>query len=214
MSALQTVRVVFAKTGRSRFISHLDLMRTMTRVMRRAQIPLWYTEGFNRHPYLTFAAPLPLGQEGLHETMDLRLETEMPMSELVERLNAAMPAGMHAVSAAPAVAKPGELAAAQYRVDFCCSREPVAALLGQPEIPVEKRTKKKTMKTVDIRPFFAGAQLEGTSDGVRMTVTLPCGQENVNPALFCTALEMAQGRKCPCRVVRLELLQKDGMPFR
>ena len=95
---MQTVRVVFSKTGRARFISHLDLMRTMTRVMRRAEIPLWYTEGFNRHPYLTFAAPLPLGQEGLHETMDLRLEEDMSMPELVERLSAAMPAGMGAVS--------------------------------------------------------------------------------------------------------------------
>lgn len=211
---MQTVRVVFAKTGRSRFISHLDLMRTMTRVMRRAQIPLWYTEGFNRHPYLTFAAPLPLGQEGLHETMDLRLEAEMPMSELVERLNEAMPAGMEAVSAAPAVKKPGELAAACYRVELCCPRQPVAALLEQPEIPVEKRTKKKTMKTVDIRPFFADAWLEDIPQGVCMTVTLPCGQENVNPVLFCTALETALGQKCPSRVVRLELLDSAGQPFR
>ena len=211
---MQTVRVVFAKTGRSRFISHLDLMRTMTRVMRRAQIPLWYTEGFNRHPYLTFAAPLPLGQEGLHETMDLRLEAEMSMSELVERLNEAMPAGMEAVSAAPAVKKPGELAAACYRVELCCPRQPVAALLEQPEIPVEKRTKKKTMKTVDIRPFFADARLEDIPEGVRMTVTLPCGQENVNPVLFCTALETALGQKCPSRVVRLELLDSAGQPFR
>ncbi len=214
MSALQTVRVVFAKTGRSRFISHLDLMRTMTRVMRRAQIPLWYTEGFNRHPYLTFAAPLPLGQEGLHETMDLRLESEMSMSELVVRLNEAMPAEMEAVSAAPAVKKPGELAAARYRVELCCPRQPVAALLEQPEIPVEKRTKKKTMKTVDIRPFFADARLEDIPEGVRMTVTLPCGQENVNPVLFCAALEAAQGQKYPSRVVRLELLDSAGQPFR
>ncbi len=211
---LQTVRVVFAKIGRARFISHLDLMRTMTRVMRRAQIPLWYTEGFNRHPYLTFAAPLPLGQEGLHETMDLRLETEMPMAELVERLNAAMPAEMQAVSAAPAVAKPGDLAAASYRVDFCCPRETVEELLAQSEIPVEKRTKKKTVKTVDIRPYFVEAQLEDIPEGVRMYVTLPCGQENVNPALFCRALNEKIGEECSTRVVRTELLNGIGAPFR
>lgn len=211
---MQTVRVVFSKTGQARFISHLDLMRTMTRVMRRAEIPLWYTEGFNRHPYLTFAAPLPLGQEGLHETMDLRLEEDMPMPELVERLNAAMPAGMRAVSAAPAQAKPGALAAARYRVDFRCPREAVEALLNRPEIPVEKKTKKKTVKTVDIRPYFAGAALTGLPDGVRMTVTLPCGQENVNPVLFAGALHEALGEECSVRVVRLELLDGDGKPFR
>ena len=47
-----------------------------------------------------------------------------------------------------------------------------------------------------------------------MTVTLPCGQENVNPVLFCTALETALGQKCPSRVVRLELLDSAGQPFR
>ena len=46
----------------------------MQRSLRRAGIPLWYTEGFNRHPYVTFAAPLSLGFEGLQETMDIRLE--------------------------------------------------------------------------------------------------------------------------------------------
>lgn len=66
----------------------------MTRAVRRAEIPLWYTEGFNRHPYLTFAAPLSLGSEGLQETMDLRLEEELPMEELVRRLDAVMPQGL------------------------------------------------------------------------------------------------------------------------
>ena len=66
-----TVRVLFSKTGRARYISHLDLNRAMTRAMRRAEIPLWYTEGFNRHAYLTFAAPLSLGTESVCERMDL-----------------------------------------------------------------------------------------------------------------------------------------------
>ena len=68
-----TVRIFFSKSGRARYISHLDLNRTMTRAVRRAGLPIWYTEGFSRHPYLTFAAPLSLGFEGERETMDLRL---------------------------------------------------------------------------------------------------------------------------------------------
>ncbi len=108
---MKTVRIVFSKTGRARFISHLDLVRTMTRVMRRAGIPLWYTEGFNRHPYLTFAAPLSLGFEGLRETMDLRLQEDMAYDELVSRLNAAFPEGFAAVSAAEAICKTAQLTA-------------------------------------------------------------------------------------------------------
>ena len=90
----------------------------MTRVIRRAGIPLWYTEGFNRHPYITFAAPLSLGYEGLRESMDLRLEEELPMEELVGRMNAAAPEGIRFLSAAPAVMKAGELTSARYRIAF------------------------------------------------------------------------------------------------
>ena len=70
---MKEIRIRFKKTGRAKFISHLDLTRTMIRAVRRAGIPVWYTEGFNRHPYVTFAAPLSLGFEGLNECMDTRL---------------------------------------------------------------------------------------------------------------------------------------------
>ncbi len=210
---LKTVRVVFSKTGRARFISHLDLVRTMTRVVRRAEIPLWYTEGFNRHPYLTFAAPLSLGFEGLRESMDLRLEEEMPYDELVARLNAALPEGFEVISAAEAVHKVGALTAARYRLRFDCPPEEVASLLAQDEILVEKRTKKKTMKTLDIRPAFADAQVSAYSKGTEMTVTLPVGNDTVNPSLLLQALNAASERKYHLRVLRLDLLTADGKPF-
>ncbi len=211
---LKNVRVVFSKTGRARFISHLDLVRTMTRVMRRAAIPLWYTEGFNRHPYLTFAAPLSLGFEGLRETMDLRLEEDMPYDELVARLNDALPEGFAAVSAAEAVHKAGELTASRYRLTLNCPPQTVQELLAQPAIMVEKRTKKKTMKTLDIRPAFADAQVAEAAVGCEILVTLPTGNDNVNPNLLLQALAAKTGEAYSMRVVRLELLTANGEAFR
>ena len=210
---LKTVRVVFSKTGRARFISHLDLVRTMTRVVRRAEIPLWYTEGFNRHPYLTFAAPLSLGFEGLRESMDLRLEEEVPCDELVSRLNAALPEGFEVISVAEAVHKVGALTAARYRLRFDCPPEKITALLLQPEILVEKRTKKKTMKTLDIRPAFADAQVSAYGEGAEVTVTLPVGNDTVNPSLLLQALNAACNGEYHLRVLRLDLLTADGKPF-
>ena len=211
---MKTVRIVFAKRGRARYISHLDLNRTMSRVMRRAAIPLWYTEGFNRHPYLTFAAPLSLGYEGLRETMDIRLEEDMPFEELIARLNEAMPEGLEAVSAAEAVAKPGALSHAVYSLTFDCPAETVTALLSRPEILVEKRTKKKTVRTLDIRPAFADAAVTSEGEGCRVEVTLPCNSsETVNPGLLLTALN-ADGGNYRLHVVRRELLLADGAPFR
>ena len=210
---LKTVRVVFSKKGRARFISHLDLVRTMTRVVRRAEIPLWYTEGFNRHPYLTFAAPLSLGFEGLRESMDLRLEEDLPYDELVARLNAVLPEGFAVISAAEAVHKVGELTAASYRLQFDCPPEKIEFLLAQQEILVEKRTKKKTMKTMDIRFAFADAQVRASGEGTEVTVTLPVGNDTVNPSLLLQALNAASGDEYHLRVLRLDLLMADGKPF-
>ena len=211
---MKTVRMVFAKTGRACYISHLDLTRVMSRAMRRAQIPVWYTEGFNRHPYITFAAPLSLGYEGLEETMDFRLEEDMAFAEVVERMNGAMPEGLTAVSAAEAEKKVKDLAAGRYRLTTGYPAGQVKALLSRPEIPVEKRTKQKTVKTVDIRPAFADAAVEDTEDGSVISVVLPLGNDTVNPALLRSALEADSGEEKRFQVTRLALLDTDGKPFR
>lgn len=172
----RTIRLVFSKTGRARYMSHLDLNRAMIRALRRAKLPVWYTEGFNRHPYVTFAAPLSLGYEGLHETMDLRLEEDVPMEELVSRLGAVLPEGLRALSAAAAVRKPGEVAAARYELLFSCPACAVRALLERDSLPVQKRTKKKTMRTVDLKPALTASGWELPGGGGR----LPTGAD---PAL-------------------------------
>lgn len=212
---MKNVRIVFSKTGRAKYVSHLDLMRTMTRAVRRAQIPLWYTEGFNRHPYLTFAAPLSLGHEGLRETMDIRLEEDMPFDEVVTRLNGALPEGMKVVEAVEAVDKVKELVAAEYVVTLHCAAEVAMSLLAQDEILVEKRTKKKTMKTVDLKPYFGNAQVAATGEGIcEMRVTLPCGSaENINPSLFVTALSAKEGSEIRAEYLRLRLNKADSTEF-
>ena len=212
---MKNVRIVFSKTDRAKYVSHLDLMRTMTRAMRRAQVPLWYTEGFNRHPYLTFAAPLSLGHEGLRETVDIRLEEDVDYNVLVANLNAVMPQGIVAVAAAEAVDKVKDLVAAEYTLTIHCDAQSVNALLNQTEILVEKRTKKKTMKQIDIKPYFANAHVETTGENrCKMEITLPCGSaENINPSLFATALSANLQQEIKVEYLRKRLLKADGTEF-
>ena len=206
---------MFSKTGRIRYVSHLDLVRAMTRAVRRADIPLWYTEGFNKHPYLTFAAPLSLGYEGLRETMDIRMADDFPFDELVERLNAVLPEGLVALSAADAVAKAGDLAAAEYRLTIHLPVSVVESALSASELLVEKRTKKKTMKTMDILPYFKKATVEAVGENVTvLTVSLPSGSnENINPGLLITALKGIVGTDVDAEVLRLRLLLADSSEF-
>lgn len=196
-------------------MSHLDLNRTMTRALRRAELPIWYTEGFNRHPYITFAAPLSLGYEGLQESMDFRLEEEVADDEVVERLNAVMPNGLRVISCAEAVMKPGDLSAARWKLHFSCPKEALETLLAQDTITVEKRTKKKQMKEIDIRPYLADIVLTDGEEGAEMTVTLPCsGETTINPSLILTALcRMPDMASTTCRTTRLALLDKNNQDF-
>lgn len=211
-----TVRIRFSKTGRARYISHLDLNRTMTRAVRRAGLPIWYTEGFNKHPYLTFASPLSLGFEGERETMDLRLAGEMALPELAERLNATMPEGLCILDAAPAVKKAGEVAYAVYRLSLGCPIAAVNELLAKPSITAVKRTKKKELVTVELKPVLEAAQsaIAETESGTQWELTLPCSSEqSFNPSLVVAALREQQGAAIPCTVRRLRVLARDGSEF-
>ena len=88
---MREVRLRFSKTGRLKYISHLDINRAMSRALKRAGIPLWYTEGFNPHPYMSFSLPLSLGVESLCESVDLRITGEITNKEIKDRLNSVLP---------------------------------------------------------------------------------------------------------------------------
>ena len=74
----KSVRVKFTKTGSLKFISHLDLNRTMQEVIVRSKLPVWYSEGFNPHPRIVFSPPLSVGVSSLTEFMDFKLVEEVP----------------------------------------------------------------------------------------------------------------------------------------
>ena len=73
---MKNVRLFYSKTGRLKFISHLDMTRFMSRIITRSKIPVWYTEGFNQHVYMNFALPLSLGFESVYEVVDFRLNDD------------------------------------------------------------------------------------------------------------------------------------------
>ena len=83
-----TVRVIFSKTGNLQYFSHLDLQRTWQRVLVRASIPMWYTQGFNPHSKIVFGVPLPVGSEGMEEMVDLRIDRKITPAEIKAQLNA------------------------------------------------------------------------------------------------------------------------------
>lgn len=90
----RTVRLRFEKTGSLQFISHLDLQRSAARILTRAGIPLWYTRGFNPHPKLVFAMPLPIGCESVCELADVRIDRDMDCGRILDGLHRGSSGGL------------------------------------------------------------------------------------------------------------------------
>ncbi len=94
----QRLRITFAKGEPIKYISHLDLMRVWERVLRRAQVPLAYSEGFNPRPKISIAAPLPVGFTGRGEVMDIVLSRRISPYNLINRLKPHLPPGLEILS--------------------------------------------------------------------------------------------------------------------
>ncbi|MDR0906725.1 MAG: TIGR03936 family radical SAM-associated protein [Oscillospiraceae bacterium] len=90
---MSKTRFLFEKTGTARYISHLDLMRTVKRAFTRAGFALRHSEGFNPHPLMVFALPLSVGQESVCELLDVEFVGDLPENPL-KSLNAALPDGL------------------------------------------------------------------------------------------------------------------------
>ena len=160
------VRAVFEKKGRAKYISHLDLNRCMLRTFRRSGLPIWYTEGFNPHPYYSFALALSLGYESGCEILDFNLNENIPFDVIRDKLNAVMPEGMRVVSVAEQKMKITHIAKAEYSFSLFSENtsellKDINELFESDQILVDKKTK-KGIKTVDIKPETEVCKCEAT----------------------------------------------------
>lgn len=85
------VRITFTKQGALRYIGHLDLHRVWERALRRASLPLSYSQGFHPQPKISLAAALPLGFSSRSEVLDVRLNEDIPTEDISERLKDNLP---------------------------------------------------------------------------------------------------------------------------
>lgn len=186
-NVVQRMRVTFGITEPLHYASVLDLGRLWERLLRRARVPLAYTQGFNPHPRLQFAAALPVGYTSACELLDLLLAEALQPADLLAALAPQLPLGL-TVSHAEAIAlqAPSPQASmrdAHYRVTVCAAlgaddlRAALDALLAREQIQRE-RHKKGEMRPYDLRPLIGSLALVGTSgDCHTLEMVLRCGQE-------------------------------------
>ena len=128
------IRITFAKQGALRYTGHLDLHKLWERAARRAELPLAYSQGFHPQPKMNLASALPLGFSSRCEVLDMRLEHDITLDGLSDRLNDTLPSGIHVFDVeqveerAPALQT--QVVAAEYEVRMIESNPSSAASAG------------------------------------------------------------------------------------
>ena len=195
-----TMRIKFKKVGSLQYISHLDLVRTMHKIIVRAKLPLWYTPGFNPKPKMIFAAPLSIGTESVAEFLDIRLIDDISPQEVKDRLNANMTDEMQVLDAYYASTPLTDLRWLTYEIRIGTQNASVdmakrcREVLLSDKVEVEKRKKSGEIATTDIRPLIHSVDVKYEDGEIVVHTTLSADQSCfLNPEYIVKALKSYVG---------------------
>ncbi len=188
-----TVRIKFCKVGNLQFVSHLDLQRTFHRVLVRANIPMWYTKGFNPHAKLVFGLPLSVGTESMCEMADLKIERKIGLKDIKDQLNAQLTNEMYVLDAYYPTTKYADIAYAEYTITMKADGIDDTTALKATNcfaLPIMMMKKSKSgEKEVDITSFIKKIEFESKNGVLTARAILAAGsQQNLNPEYIVTAL--------------------------
>jgi radical SAM-linked protein len=214
----QRLRVTFTRGEDMKYITHLDMMRFWERALRRAGLPLAYSEGFTPHAQLSLAAPLPVGTTSDAELMDVFLEQPVRPSDFRRRADEQLPPGVSIVSvrevglALPALQ--ADTRWAEYEVDVD-AREAAGAdqlverFLTAESVPWEHK-REDEVRSYDIRTLVQDIRLARPAEG-RLRVKMRLRSDNTGsgrPEQVAAAI----GLPPPLRIHRTRIILANRSP--
>ncbi len=206
-------RITFTKQGALRYTGHLDLHRLWERAMRRAGLPIAYSQGFHPQPKISLAAALPLGFSSRAEVLDVRLNEEMSVEEISTRLKCNLPPDIQILKVASveerAPALQTQTLSAAYdvhlmeAVDRSGLTRRVEELMNAESLPRERRG-----KSYDLRPLIEMISVITEPNGkvwLKMTLAAREGATG-RPEEVLSALQIEAGT---ARVERTRLIFRE-----
>ncbi len=184
----------YGRDDRVKFISHLDFVRCFHRAVRRSKLRFEFSQGFNPHPVMTIAQPLPVAVTSEGDYMKVGLITGLSDEQVVDELNRAMPPGFTFYKARRLAAKEIDLTKinmAEYVAEIeCTQRCDIDELMRNKELIVPKKTK-SGVKDSDILPHIYEIEDLGYTDGIQtVRMVLSCGSGyNLRPETVVAAME-------------------------
>lgn len=193
MAHMHKHRLLFAKTGRACYISHLDLMRTFPRAFLRADLNAKQTEGFNQHTFVSIALPLSLGYSSCCEILEFELLDNIPLDQVPGRINAVLPEGIEVLECYEAQVPVRQIA----WLDWACRltfdqgipdgvEDEFLSLYNTDSLVIQKPSKKakKGFTEVDLIPLIHSLNMEREGDTLVLHAVLAAQNPGLNPELL------------------------------
>lgn len=230
------VRVQFSKTGVMRYLSHRELMTAVIRALRRADVPVVYSQGFHPSPRLSFGPPLNVGVSGLMEYFDMMINPAASLLNLKDRINARLPEGICINNAGhiPVDGPSLDSFISRYEYEIICpDAYIVREFLERGSVYVERGKSNGRKVTVDIRQMVDEARIvngntvmliaaENNGDKIRLTELLSAMFRMPSEDLYVTRLCMwgwqdgwvdplyYSGRISPGKNLEIEFIKETG----
>ena len=192
------IRIKFKKYGSLMYVSHLDTAKTMQRIMLRAGVDIWYSEGFNPQPKIVFAVPLPVGVESECEFMDIKINSYMSCEEIASRLSNSFPDEMKVIDVYVPEQKLKNIVYIDYEMEIVSpsvkedTADIISKLLSE-DLFVTKKSK-GTEKEINVKDYIKSAEVKEESGKIKINAIL-CGggDKNINPELVIEAIRANTG---------------------
>ena len=222
------IRLKFQKTGNGKFISHLDLDRTMKSVLTRSKVKVEHTHGYNPRPYLVFSLPTSIGTESLCEFLDIKVPLEDGITDIPERLNKNLPPDIRITKVYEPNTEFRQISYSEYEIMIICPditvdfAKKTEELFKSPVI-IEKRTKKTEsgFMDFDISPFVKSIKAEYKEEHTLMIKTVVSAENAtyINPEYVIKAmckyysLDLNDPNTCLYTITRTGVFKENGENF-
>ena len=219
---MDKLRLVYEQTRRAIWMSHLDTMRTLQRAIKRAGIPIRYSEGFNPHELISILLPLSVGTASLCQIADIRVREDVDIAALPAQLTAVMPEGIRVIEAYEPQRKVSELKWLDVKGIFEYDERDKAAMAAALEeffarvaIVITKKTK-RGMGESDIRPAIKTIGFTVEDGGVIVEATISAQEPTLNPELLAESLRQLAPDIAPdfAKFTRVETYDADMNIYR
>ena len=217
------LRLKYSKTGRAKYISHLDLSVTMHRAFLRAETPLSYSAGFNPHPYISVALPIKVGDESICELLDFAVtENFTPPEDFPQKLTHTLPEGIEISGIYSSSRKFSQIAwvdvhgSLLYQHTDSNFADDLKECFSRDEIMITKKSK-SGFSELNISPFIKDIEFCCNDDGktISMSAKISAQNPSITPDNIISTLDGQFLRLKPQHYsfTRKQLLEADFSPF-